>query len=92
MIIDIPELHYAFNTFGAVVEIDPNNPELYRKLGEIYLNKKEFTTAIKQFKKALQLDPQDAETRYKLGQAYLKMGRIDEGEKEIALSKKLKEK
>lgn len=51
-----------------IIEIakDPKNPDLYRKLGDLYLELKNFKDAEESFSVALDLDPDDSESKNKL--------------------------
>ncbi|MBI2676827.1 MAG: tetratricopeptide repeat protein [Candidatus Yanofskybacteria bacterium] len=53
---------------ALIIEIakNPKNPELYKKLAEVYLSVKNFSDAKESLETALELDPEDQQTREKL--------------------------
>ena len=58
-----------------LIPIQPKNPDLNRRLGEIYYNRNEFKAAIEQFEKVLELNPQDVGTLELLKRAKLKISK-----------------
>jgi tetratricopeptide (TPR) repeat protein len=61
-----------------IIEIakSPKDANLYKKLGDIYLEAGEWQDAVESFKKALELDPEDPHVKIKLEQASEKMARL----------------
>ena len=57
-------------------------PAVHHALGEVYLAKKQFDDAIKEFEEALKTDPKNAQLYSDLGAAWLEKGRIDSGSSE----------
>ena len=51
----------------------------YEKLGQTYLEQKQYALAIPQFKEAIQRDSESNEARYGLGKAFHAMGNYSEG-------------
>ncbi|MBI2058100.1 MAG: tetratricopeptide repeat protein [Candidatus Yanofskybacteria bacterium] len=53
---------------ALIIEIakNPKNPELYKKLAEVYLSVKNFSDAKESLETALELDPEDQQTKEKL--------------------------
>jgi len=56
--------------FENAVELDPDNPEVHRKIGEAYLAADDFEKARQSLRKALELKPDYAEVYELLGAAY----------------------
>ncbi len=65
------EPNYLKEEQNLIIEIakDPKNPELYRKLAEIYFYMKNFLDAKESLQTALKLDPDDERTKQKLAKA-----------------------
>ncbi|MCH8021496.1 tetratricopeptide repeat protein, partial [candidate division KSB1 bacterium] len=59
-----------------LIPVQPKNPDLNRKLGEIYFNRNEFKAAVEQFEKVLELNPQEVGTLELLERAKLKIRKI----------------
>ncbi len=55
---------------------DPKNPQLYKKLGNIYTKVSEWHDAAESFKKVLELDPEDQATRTKLEKIVKKLEKV----------------
>ncbi|MDA3820757.1 MAG: glycosyltransferase family 39 protein [Candidatus Delongbacteria bacterium] len=67
---------YEIKTWKRIAEINPNHPELWEAMGDLYLNKRyKPDSAIMMFEKAEKLSPNDAEVLRKLGFAYGTMHR-----------------
>ncbi|MGA2141804.1 MAG: tetratricopeptide repeat protein, partial [Brevinematales bacterium] len=59
-------------------QLSPNDPDIYKNLGFLYLKQDNYDTALKNFKKTLDLDPK-SDTAYKgMGDAYSKSGLYDD--------------
>jgi len=56
-----------------LIPVQPKNPDLNRKLGEIYFNRNEFKAAVEQFEKVLELNPQEVGTLELLERAKIKI-------------------
>ncbi|MBI4160402.1 MAG: tetratricopeptide repeat protein [Candidatus Yanofskybacteria bacterium] len=63
---------------ALIIEIakNPNDPELYKELGKIYIKTGEMIDAVESFKKALELDPGDDGIRAKLEKAEKRLGKM----------------
>src|SRR6266404_2721475 len=64
------------------VNDSPNTAAPHHALGKVYLAKKQFDDAIKEFDEALKSDPKNAQLYSDLGAAWLEKGRIDRDGKE----------
>jgi len=53
-----------------------HKPYHYEKLGQLYLDQKNYTLAAPQFKEAIQRDPESNEARYGLAKSYYGMGKF----------------
>ncbi len=56
------------------VEVNPNNADAHRKLGEIYFLQGRHAEALAEFTATLLLDPREAEAHAASGQVYLRLG------------------
>jgi tetratricopeptide (TPR) repeat protein len=77
----------------------PKNPGVFLFLGNAYHGVGQFEKAIECFRKSMALDPnmdktnpQAAEAHFLLGQSLVRMGRTEEGEKELEIARELKAK
>ena len=82
------EPNYLKEEQNLIIEIakDPKNPELYRKLADIYMSMKNFLDAKESLQTALKLDPEDEKTKEKLAKAQemlLVLQSSDSGESEV---------
>src|SRR6266550_9214329 len=74
--IDQDELRQAELTLLDAVKKNPT-PAVHHGLGKVYLAKKDFDKAIKEFDEALKGDPKNAQLYSDLGAAWLEKGKID---------------
>jgi tetratricopeptide (TPR) repeat protein len=77
----------------------PQNPDAHLFLGNAYHGLGQYEKAIESLKQAMRLNPlmdktspHAAEGHFLLGQSLVKVGRVEEGEKELELSRELKAK
>jgi tetratricopeptide (TPR) repeat protein len=80
-------------------EIQPNNADPYYFLGQAYLGLEKYEDAIEVLRKSIALNPhlqhndyQVTNAHFRLGQALLKVGKTEEGQKEIKIAADLKSK
>jgi tetratricopeptide (TPR) repeat protein len=80
-------------------QLRPKNPGVFLFLGNAYHGVGQFEKAIECFRKSMALDPtmdrtnpQAAEAHFLLGQSLVRVGRTEEGEKELEIAKELKAK
>jgi tetratricopeptide (TPR) repeat protein len=59
------------------VEKNPENPEYFARLGDLYFESSRYEQAIEMYKRALNLNPQDADTYNDMGLALYYTGRSD---------------
>src|SRR5258705_7068673 len=78
-------------------EIEPDNPDPYFFLGQAYGGLEKHNLAIEVLKKSIALNPnlkhndyQVTNAHYRLGQSLMKVGRTEEGEKELKMAAQLK--
>jgi tetratricopeptide (TPR) repeat protein len=67
----------------AAIHLDPNLGVAYLQLGIIYWDRKDHTAAIAAFQKAVQVSPELEQAHYRLARAYERVGREEEGRKEL---------
>ncbi|HEY0080756.1 MAG TPA: tetratricopeptide repeat protein [Pyrinomonadaceae bacterium] len=79
--------------------LQPDNPDPYFYLGQAYQGLERHAEAIEAFRKAIALNPslrhndyQVTNAHYRLGQSLVKIGRKDEGERELKIAADLKTK
>lgn len=63
-------------TFRKVLKIYPLHLNLWRGLGEIYLQAHQTDAAIRAFRKANRIDPENAQAWFRLGEIYRNEGRV----------------
>lgn len=88
---DLKKGHKArsLSAFENAAKLDPDNPEVYRRLGEAYLAAEEYEKACTTFRKVLELDPECAEVSEALGEAYYHCEDYKSAEKYLAKAKSL---
>lgn len=89
----------ALGFLQEAARIEPNNPDPYFYLGQTYQGLGRHELAVEMLGKSITLNPtlrhndnQVTNAHYRLGQSLLKLGRREEGEKELALAADLKSK
>jgi tetratricopeptide (TPR) repeat protein len=75
-----------------VTERKPDYGEAHYELGKALLQQGDVSGAVTSLERAARLKPTEFYVHYQLGRAYLAAGRRAEGEREVELSKQLKEK
>lgn len=75
----------AINDYAAVLQLDPNRPNVHFRMGRALLARGEakrsnadLEEAAKQFQLELQIDPSNANAAYELAEGYRKQGKFDE--------------
>lgn len=65
------EVNYKKEEQSLIIEIakDPKNPELYRRLADVYFSMKNFVDAVESLEMSLKLDSEDEKTKEKLTKA-----------------------
>ena len=100
-IVDIIEREWepAISFLQKASRIQPNNPDPYFHLGQAYQAIEQHERAIEVLRKAIALNPylghndnQVTTAHYRLGQSLIKLGRTEEGEKELKTASELKSK
>jgi tetratricopeptide (TPR) repeat protein len=93
------KLPLAISLLEKASRIQPNNPDPYFHLGQAYQETRKHDQAIEALKKAITLNPylghndyQVTTAHYRLGQSMVKVGRTEEGEKELQIASDLKSK
>lgn len=71
------------NFLTHATKLDPNNIELYKKLGQIYFEQNNLVSAEKVYRTIVGLSPQDTRARLLLGVIYEKQDRIEEAIEEF---------
>ncbi len=89
----------AIALLEKAVSQQPNNPDPYFHLGQAYQGAGKYAEAIEVLRKTIALTPslthndyQVTTAHYRLGQSLLKVGRTEEGQKELQISADLKAK
>jgi tetratricopeptide (TPR) repeat protein len=73
----------ALAEFAVALSIDPNRASAYASLSQIYLRQGQYDVAVTAARRSLDIDPAQQQTRYALGTALMRLGRAEEGEKEL---------
>ena len=68
----------AIECYNRLLEIEPDNPQIYYELGHIYLDKNEMMNAANAFKLAYKLDKHNPFIHNSLGYSLLQLGLTDE--------------
>lgn len=68
----------AVECYNRLLEIEPENPQIYYELGHIYLDKNEMMNSANAFKLALKLDKKNAFIHNSLAYSLLQLGLTDE--------------
>ena len=69
--------------------IDSADAEAYASIGQIHLSAGRYDEAVEILQKAVSLKPQYREARYALANALIRLGRMDEGRRELEVVAKL---
>jgi len=87
----------AVESLSKAVRLQPNNPDPYFYLGQAYQGLLKHNEAIEMFRKSIALNPdlkhndyQVTNVHYRLGQSLLKVGKNEEGQKELQIAADLK--
>jgi Flp pilus assembly protein TadD len=75
-----------------VIQNKPGFADARYEMGKALLQKGDVRAAVESLEIAAKLDPQKSHVHYQLGRAYLAAGRKAEGDKELGISRELKEK
>ncbi len=68
----------AIEEYEQALNIDPENPEIYSRLGYALLETKDFAKAIQTYKRYVQLRPKDCNSHSSLAFAYMRQGLTDQ--------------
>jgi uncharacterized protein (TIGR02996 family) len=79
----------ALLEYLATVLIDSADAEAYASIGQIHLSAGRYAEAVEILQKAVSLKPQYREARYALANALIRLGRMDEGKRELEVVAKL---
>lgn len=63
--------------YWEVLEVEPEHALAAKALGDIYIDREEYFSAIKAVRPAAEANPQIADLQYQMGLAYERTGRID---------------
>jgi len=73
-LIDLGRDEEALDVLKRVLQLAPDHPTPYTKLGQIYLKLKDFTQAKKAFEESIQINPFNPEVHVALANAYAMLG------------------
>ena len=73
----------------ATLLIDPADAEACAAIGQIHLSAGRYDDAIEILQRAVNLKPQHKEARYALANALVRLGKMDEGKRELEVVAKL---
>ncbi|HZT32429.1 MAG TPA: tetratricopeptide repeat protein [Bryobacteraceae bacterium] len=80
----------AVAEFRQAIRLDPGLLEARRQLLAVLMSRRELAEAVGQCREILQREPGDAGTRYTLGQALIRIGKVEDGQKELAQAQTLR--
>ena len=86
------ETERGISLMREVCLLKPDFADAHYELGKALLQKGEIDSAIENLQLAAKLDPDKAHIHYQLGRAYLAAGRKSDGDRQIEMSRQLKEK
>ena len=86
------EVDRGLKLMREVIEVKPDFGSAYFELGKALLQKGDIKGALDNLTVAARLEPDQAHVHYQLGRAYMAAGRKAEGEKQMDISKQLKDK
>ena len=71
--------HYdlAVKDYAEVIRLKPNNPDAYRSLGLVYLQKRDADLSLANFNEVIRLDPASNDAYENRGRAYMALGEFD---------------
>jgi tetratricopeptide (TPR) repeat protein len=76
----------AITFYTKAIRSQPNYVLARCNLANVYLLQHRYAEAIEEYRRVLARDPTYKEAHYGLAMAMMKVGRVDEGRKELALS------
>lgn len=79
----------ALGVFRDVVKRHPDHAPTYEALGTLLLKKKNYPEAQQSLEKAILLDPNLVEAHYQLGRLLGRMGKVEESNQQIEISRKI---
>jgi tetratricopeptide (TPR) repeat protein len=79
----------AYAEYVASLLIDPADPNAYLGIGQLHLNAGRYAEALTALERLVRLQPNYAAARYMLGNALVRVGRTDEGARELAAFQQL---
>ncbi|HWU41886.1 MAG TPA: tetratricopeptide repeat protein, partial [Bdellovibrio sp.] len=75
----------ALSALLKAQELDPDNPQVYNGLGQVYFLRERYELAEKQFRKALEINKNYMDARNNLARVLVEEGKYAEAEKELKL-------
>ena len=79
----------AYAEYVAALLIDPADPNAYLGIGQLHLTAGRYADAITALERLVRLQPTYASARHMLGNALMRVGRTDEGARELAAFQQL---
>jgi tetratricopeptide (TPR) repeat protein len=73
----------ALAEFAIAERLDRNGAEAFAEAGQAYLRANRFADALRMAQQALALDPVNQKARFSLGTSLVRLGRTDEGQREL---------
>ena len=75
--------------FQKAIALDPRFSDARLQLGNLYMQARRYTEAIREYRAALELQPDLAKANYRLGQAYMRTGKREKAKEEVAIYQRL---
>jgi tetratricopeptide (TPR) repeat protein len=73
----------ALIEFSVTQLLEPANADAYAASGQVYLRQDRYADAVMASRRAIALDPEHQKARYTLGTSLTRLGRIEEGRREL---------
>jgi tetratricopeptide (TPR) repeat protein len=87
--VDEGDLDCAAADFDHVLQRDPRHAEALSGMGRVSFQRKEYAKAIELLQQSITLDSSIRQAHYYLGLAYTRVGRKEDGEKELQVASKI---
>jgi tetratricopeptide (TPR) repeat protein len=89
VLVHLGDLDEALRLLQRALTIAPNDPRILEQLGQLYMQRANYTDAQKILSEATRLDPKKSNLHFLLGQTYRHLGRPQEAKAEFDLAAKL---
>ncbi len=81
----------AFAELAVALTLDPESSAAFAGMAQLYLRNSEYEAAAAAARRAVDIEPAHRQARYALGTALIRLGKTDEGQKELIEFQRLQE-